>query len=233
MISVVVPAYNEAESIGPLLESLAVQSTRRTFEVIVVDNASTDTTSAVAKSYADRLVLKVLLELKRGRGAARAAGFAAAEGDIVLCTDADTVVPPNWVESLASELEKSGAVAITGTCRIEDCSPYANYVYNLLQPWHMRAHRWTFGHYFPIGSNCAIKKEAYIKAGGFSTDASDLEDVQIGFRLSRIGRISMITSVPVTTSGRRFQHGLIKGLLPYGAVFFKRFFLRQTSANRD
>ncbi len=232
-ISVVIPAYNEAEHIGALLQSLGQQTTQRAFEVIVVDNASTDDTAAAAEQYANQLTLKIITEPRRSRGAARAAGFAAATGDIILSTDADTTVPPNWIEHLASALEHSPAVAVSGTCQILDCSPRINRSFNWLQPQLMRLYRLVYRHYWLTGSNCAIRRAAYHQAGGFRADAADMDDIDLGFRLRRIGRIDMTTSVPVTTSGRRFQHGLVRGLWPYVSVFFRRFFLRQTAARRD
>ena len=233
MISVVVPAYNEAAHIGALLDSLTRQTTRRRFEVIVVDNASTDETAAVARRWADRLRLRVIAEPVRSRGAARAAGFAAAKGAIILSTDTDTTVPPQWVERLATAVEQPGVVAVTGTCRIEDCAPRTNRGFNLLQPWAMRVYRLVYGHYWLTGSNSALQRVAYERSGGYSADAVDLDDIELGFRLQHEGRIRMVSDVPVTTSGRRFRRGLLRGLWPYAAVFFRRFWFGQASASRD
>ena len=76
MLSIVIPAYNEASGISKTLDSILAQQYAEKFEVIVVDNNSTDTTAAIAKSYADRLDLKVLHEPQAGRGAARASLYA-------------------------------------------------------------------------------------------------------------------------------------------------------------
>ncbi len=233
LVTVVVPAYNEAQTIAKLLESLTQQTTQRPFEVIVVDNASTDTTAATARTFAGRLHLRVIVEPISGRGAARAAGFTAAEGDIVLSTDADTQVPPQWIERLTNILERSQAIAVTGTCRIEDCSPGINRRFNWLQPHLMRAYRLFFGHYWLTGANFAIKKSAYEQAGGFSPIAADLDDIDLGFRVHQAGRIIMVADIPVVTSGRRFTHGLFRGLLPYTNVFYRVFVLKQHSARRD
>jgi len=231
-VTVVIPAYNEAETIGMLLEALVHQVTKYTFEVIVVDNASTDQTAAAARKFDKQLHLKVITEPISGRGAARAAGFAVARGDIILSTDADTSVPPDWIERLVSTLEDSGAVAVAGTCRIEDCSLRINRQFNWLQPRLMVAYRVVFRHYWLTGSNFAIKAAAYHQSGGFSQKAADMDDIDLGFRVHRIGRIAMTPDVPVTTSGRRFKNGLLRGLSPYAAVFFRVFLLRQQSARR-
>ncbi len=233
-LSIVIPAYNESSHIGKLLASLADQVGSEAFEVVVVDNGSTDDTAAVARQSAGGLDLRVISEPRRGRGAARAAGFAAAKGEIILSTDADTAVPRNWIALRAKQLrENKTAVAITGTCHIEDCRPAINKRFNWLQPQMMRGYRLVFGHYWLTGSNFAIWREAYEQAGGFDPVSRDLDDIDLGFRVNKIGKIAMVTDAPVVTSGRRFQNGLIAGLLPYVSVFFRRFALRSRHASRD
>ncbi len=233
LVSVVVPARNEAEHIATLLESLTQQTFAGTLEVIVVDNNSTDQTAQVAAQFADRLNLRVVTEPVKGRGAARAAGFAAAAGSIILSTDADSVVPACWIQELVDGLRRSGAVAVTGTGRIEDCSPSVNNRFNWLQPLLMRGYRVVFGHYWLTGFNFAITRNAYQQSGGFRADAADLEDIDLGFRVRRIGRIVMLGNVPVTTSGRRYHHGLVSGLWAYVVIFFRRFALGSVTASRD
>src|SRR5436189_6378134 len=122
MISIVIPAYNEAEHIGRTLGSLAAQQFDQPFEVIVVDNNSTDNTAEVALQSKANLNLRVIKETHRGRGAARAAGFAAAQGDIICSADADSALPPHWLATITAPLLKDNTyIACAGTCKIEDC----------------------------------------------------------------------------------------------------------------
>ncbi|MBI3255845.1 MAG: glycosyltransferase [Candidatus Andersenbacteria bacterium] len=102
MISIVIPAYNEAQAISKTLASLVAQDFSGEFEVIVVDNNSSDGTAQVAKAFQDKLNLKVIHEPHQGRGAARAAGFAAAQSRIICSTDADTIVPSNWLTEITA-----------------------------------------------------------------------------------------------------------------------------------
>lgn len=83
-LSIVVPAYNEEQRIGACIRSLVHQETDRTYEVILVDNHSTDATLAVARVAAAGRHLRVVHESRHGRGAARRAGFEAALGQVVL-----------------------------------------------------------------------------------------------------------------------------------------------------
>lgn len=109
-LSVVIPAYNEEGRLGPSLvrikEYLAGQSYQS--EVLVVDNASTDRTSDVARSAG----VEVLEEPKRGKGAAVRTGMLAARGDYVLFSDADLSTPIEEVEGLVAALEAGHDIAI-------------------------------------------------------------------------------------------------------------------------
>lgn len=227
MISVVVPAYNEEKEITRCLESLARQKTGREFEVIVVDNASTDATAKAAKIFLDKLSLTIIFEKQKGRGAARAAGFKAARGEIILSTDADTIVPPDWVESLTSGLIQSGAAAVAGSMTVIDCGKIAAAVFNLVQPLTARVYRLLFGHYWPGGYNFAIYRDIYRRAGGFDSKLNAMEDTDLGFRVKKIGRIRFLPKVIVEFSGRRFDKRLIPGLIDYVAQFLNYYFGRE------
>ncbi len=98
--SVVVPAYNEGDLVGACVRALVDQSVpREQYEVIVVDDASTDGTAAIATGAgADR----VLAIEHGGAAAARNAGLAAAAGELVLFTDADCVPCHEWIEHMVS-----------------------------------------------------------------------------------------------------------------------------------
>src|SRR5579885_2506952 len=93
-ISLVIPAHNEESHLAACLDAVAAQ-TVRPFEVIVVDNNSSDATAEVARSYS---FVRVVREPRQGLAFARDAGFDAARGELIGRIDADTLLPPNWVE---------------------------------------------------------------------------------------------------------------------------------------
>lgn len=246
MISVVIPARNEESTLAATLDSLVAQQYEGSFEVVLVDNGSSDDTVRVAEAYMDRLSLRIVEEPVRGRGAARAAGFKIALGEIILSTDADTVVPPQWIDSLAGRLDRDNTiVAVTGTCIIADCRRRTNRLFNVLQPNFMRAYRIVFGHFWLTGNNFGVTREAYCTAGGFDPSLRDQEDMELGFRLQRVGRIRFFRQPAVLTSGRRYHDGLINGLLGYVKAFLCLFVLHiefsrdadsaveETDPNRD
>ncbi len=94
--SIVVPAYNEAGYLGCSLTSLQHQDFAGPYEIIVVDNNSTDDTAAVAASYG----VRVVHEPEQGVCAARQRGADVAIGEIIVSVDADTVYPPDWLSTI-------------------------------------------------------------------------------------------------------------------------------------
>ena len=221
MISVIIPAYNEEDNIAHCLDAFLGQTTKRDFEIVLVNNASTDKTAEIAERYKDKFNLNVVFDPIKGRGHARYVGFNNAKGEIIISSDSDAVVPENWIEELASALDREGsAVAVTGTCKIIDCDEKTNRRFNYFQPFVMKAYRLVFGYYWLNGFSFGIRKEAYIESGGFDSNLNAQEDIDLSFKVSRIGRIIFLPNVPIVFSGRRFKDGLVRGLLSYLKSFF-------------
>lgn len=111
-LSVVIPAYNEGERLGPTLEAVLAYLALRPdpSEVIVADDGSGDDTAAVAAAFATRGVRLVRLPENRGKGAALRAGVAASRGESVLLCDADLSTPIEDVERLEVMLATSEVV---------------------------------------------------------------------------------------------------------------------------
>lgn len=226
MISVVIPAFNEEERIGDCLAALARQQTKRPFEVIVVDNQSTDDTGDVVRGFMNELTITLAHEPLKCRGAARRTGFAIATGDMIFSTDADTVVPNDWIETLATALEQNGGiVAVTGHSVITDCSRFINAMHNVFTPLFMRTFRIFFGHYWLSGFNFAITRKAYEEAGGFDRSADAHDDLDLARRVSTFGTIRYVPTMPVTVSGRRFKQGFLRGIIIYPKTFIEKFWL--------
>src|SRR6266567_2953645 len=92
-ISVVIPVYNEEKYLGKCLDSLMRQNVKAD-EIIVVDNNSTDNSVAIAKKYP----IRVVFEKTQGMIPARNHGFNEARYEIIARTDADTILPVNWIK---------------------------------------------------------------------------------------------------------------------------------------
>jgi glycosyltransferase involved in cell wall biosynthesis len=114
--SVVIATYNRAGDLRDTLVSLSQLSTSSRWEVLVVDNNSTDDTRAVVEELASSYptALKYLLEKEQGRSAALNTGFRAAEGDIILTTDDDVRVEPDWLVRAVSALNRFECAYVGG-----------------------------------------------------------------------------------------------------------------------
>ena len=104
-LSFVIPAHNEEVNIGECLSSILreLEGKPYTVEIIVVNNASTDNTGRIARRFPG---VRVVDEPRKGLVIARQAGLTRATGDLVANVDADTRIPPGWIEKVLAEFEK-------------------------------------------------------------------------------------------------------------------------------
>ncbi|MEO3988309.1 glycosyltransferase family 2 protein [Pseudocitrobacter cyperus] len=116
-VSIIIPAYNSAEFIHILLDSLLKQ-TIKDFEVIVVDDGSRDATSAVVSKYGsdDQLNLKLIQQVNAGVSAARNAGFDHAQGEFCIFIDSDDHVAPDFLENLLTRQAETQADVVYCGC---------------------------------------------------------------------------------------------------------------------
>lgn len=178
-ISVIIPVYNDAELLGVALDALARQ-TRRPDEVIVVDNACTDTSARVARSAGAR----VIFEPQRGIPAATRAGFDAAVGNILARIDADSVPAPDWLEQIETSFAKYPEVsAVTGSAEFYGGTAFTRWFgrscYLAGYFWSME---YVLGHAPLFGSNYALRADAWQAVR--STTHSDRRDIHDDLDLS-------------------------------------------------
>lgn len=206
-ISVVIPAYNEEKLISKTLDSLVNQNIDENFEVIVVDNNSTDKTVEIVKNFSNKLTnLKIVKQSKQGIAPSRNKGFETARGEIVASTDSDEILPENWLRVITKTLRSDDrVVACFGPYLYYDKSWLFNrltlivfYVSDFMQMI-------LGGVYGLRGGNCAFKKDAWKIVGGFNEELNILEDVEIALRLKKIGKIVYLPNLPTKTTYRRFE----------------------------
>jgi glycosyltransferase involved in cell wall biosynthesis len=117
LVSIIIPAFNSEATIRRCLESILHQSYTN-YELIIVDNYSKDNTNLIIKEYVPKFSrIKFLAEHKKGRGAARYKGEINASGDVILMTDADCIVPVDWIEEMIKPIIEDGEVAVQGIKR--------------------------------------------------------------------------------------------------------------------
>ena len=203
-VSVVVPAHNEETLLACCLDALLAQDYPGVIEITVVDNASTDRTAEVARGRG----VDVVYEPRRDYCRALIRGFDAARGDIIALTDADTVVPPDWISCLVRGYQ-DGVVAVGGNVVFER----PNWKGWLLAKVFVPAFNWLDRHdpHGPHlwGSNFSVRRDAFERIGGWNSDYSLEVDSEISERLRRIGRVRVLASVKVRTSSRRWNQALL------------------------
>ena len=114
--SIIIPTYNRADELRETLASMARLKPAGDWEVIVADNNSRDHTKIVAEETAKTfpVALRYLFEPEQGRSAALNAGIRAARGQIIVTTDDDVRVEPNWLDAAAGALDALGCDYVAG-----------------------------------------------------------------------------------------------------------------------
>ncbi|QMU98128.1 glycosyltransferase family 2 protein [Microbacterium esteraromaticum] len=204
-LSVVIPVRNDAELLARCLSALRPQ-TRPADEVIVVDNASSDASAAVAADGGAR----VLSCPEPGIPAAAAAGYDAAGGDLILRLDADCIPPRTWIQDTERLLSRSpGMVAATGWARFVDGPGALRWTVDLYLGAYTIAAWTALGHRPLFGSNMALRADAWraVRTEVHRHDAETHDDLDLSFHLGRIGAIGRLTGVRMGISMRPLRPG--------------------------
>lgn len=181
-VSVVIPAYNAAATIGACVRAVCAQAYEGAFELIVVDDGSTDGTAAVARAAG-----ATVITTPRGRpAAARNAGLRAARGAIVCFTDADCTPRPGWLRELAAPFADPAVVACKGSYATRQTALVARFVqleyedkYDLLRRQQTIDFIDTY--------SAAYRRAVLLGHGGFDERFDYLEDQELSFRLAARG----------------------------------------------
>lgn len=204
-ISVVVPAYNESAFIKSCITHLRNQTCDFPYEIIVVDNNSSDNTAQKAREEG----VIVLEETRKGVANARETGFRYAKGQIIASTDADTRVPATWLENINKRMEDKTVAGVMGTFLFYDRGWIWNTLAKIITPCIMGID-WLLGkggNHF-LGMNFAVRKDIFEKSGGFTKDLQYGEDIDLGKKVKKIGKIIYVKELRVQTHSRRYQPNL-------------------------
>lgn len=210
-VSVIVPALNEERCLPHLLNSLAAQDYAGWYEVVVVDNGSSDGTADVARQLGARVVPCS----RKGVVFARQAGFDAAQGDIIAHADADNIVPTDWLSRIAHHFaEHPKDVAVCGVVAYLK-EPLWHYPLSLFSRLLNSIHYAVLHRPFSIlAANFAFRREALAEAGGYNTDLPQFGDEQdLLDRMARVGHVALDTTLVVKTSSRRFKGRLFQSVI--------------------
>lgn len=226
-LSVVIPAYNEEKYIGGCLESIIDKAGVDIYEIIVVDNASTDRTADVAKSFKG---VRVVKEKRKGLTRARQAGLLAAKGDLVAYIDADTHVKDGWLHKVKKEFEKNPRlVCLSAPYSLYDVSKWKRVL--VWSYWNLLAYP-TYRllmKYMVLGANFVARRSVLMKIGGFDATIEFYgEDTDIARRLHRVGKVKFLRKSLVTSSARRMEaEGWLRIGLKYTTNFISEILLHR------
>lgn len=221
-LSVIIPALNEEQCIQQLLDSFRRQ-TRNDFEVIIVDNGSSDKTLGIVSEEIKKgfFQLRLLEEPQIGIGYTRKRGMdkAAKCGTPYLAgTDADTIVPSEWVASIMKTFEETdadlllGAKALLWSAKAE----YIPSIRYLKETWSIYEEIFKVFGNKPRGVNFAVTNSMYKKVGGMPQPMNDQgrpiggEDVQFAKQIEEAGGLIENLKMNVITSPRRYLQALIE-----------------------
>jgi len=195
MISFIVPAHNEQAWIGRCVSAIraAMDLVGEPYEILVVDDASTDSTATMAQQHGAH----VIRVEHRHISATRNAGARQARGDILFFVDADTLVNAQLIQSALRSI-RAGAVGGGCVPRFEGRTPL----------WWKLAYPFVVGIVrllrLPGGACQFCTRSAFTATGGFSEDHYAAEDALFVKSLKRHGRF-VVLAEPVVTSGRNLR----------------------------
>lgn len=173
-VSVVIAARDEEQHLAACLESTLNQSSgRQSFEVVVVNDHSTDRTEMICQEFASRYANLSYLNARedsqlRGKTNALDQGIEEAKGEIILITDADCTVPSTWVEWTANRYGKS--VGIVGGLTLQKAETWFEGIQSLDWAYLLGLAASTMSLRIPlstIGNNLSFRKSAYKDVGGY------------------------------------------------------------------
>jgi hypothetical protein len=211
--SVVIPTHNRAPLLDRVLASFAEQTADSSvFEVIVVDDGSTDETPTVHEKYVQRLNVRYVPIAKAGSAAAKNIGIGEARGRIVVLADDDDTADPQLVaEHLDVHWKNAGKVAALGyatwdpAVRVTDLLHFVTDVGQFLSAYPgLRDGEVLDFHHFWSG-RISLERELLLASGGFNEQMVALEDVELGYRLEAMGLRIVFTPRAVNYMLRTFD----------------------------
>lgn len=195
-VSVIIPAYNAAATLGETLESLRSQ-TWTDWEAIVIDDGSQDATGAVAEGLGDQRI-RVLRYENAGQAIARNRGLAVAAGELVAFLDADDWWTPTALADRVAALRANPAAvaAYSWTDYVDDRN-------RLLHPGFRDRHSGPVfaallaNNFIENGSNPLVRRSALAQVGGFDSRFIPAEDWDLWLRLAKFGEFVLIPAAQV------------------------------------
>lgn len=188
LFSIIVPVYNRIDEVHDLLASLAIQTDKH-FEIILVEDGSTEPCEQVAKEYSDKLNLQYHFKSNEGRSIARNYGINRANGDYFIFVDSDCVLPPEYISELRKALTTNYSDCFGGPDAAHDSftdiQKAINYsMTSFLTTGGIRGGKVQLEKFVPRTFNMGFSKEVFNNVGGFREMFSEDIDMSTRIRLA-------------------------------------------------
>ena len=184
--SIIIPVYNRPQEVDELLESL-IHQTFNDFEVVVVEDGSTEKCDAVCQKYADKLPVNYYFKPNSGPGPSRNYGAERSQGEYLIILDSDVIVPDNYLETIRQELDREPCDAFGGPDRahpsftpIQKAINYA--MTSFFTTGGIRGGKQKLDKFYPRSFNLGIKKSVFEALGGFAPMRYG-EDIDLSTRI--------------------------------------------------
>jgi len=218
--SIIIPLYNRPQEIKELLETLALQ-TYKQFEVLVIEDGSTDDAEEVVKSFSNQLDIRYFVKPNSGQGFSRNFGFERAKGDYFVIFDSDCLIPKNYLQAVNDSLTANWLDAYGGP---DDAHPSFTPVqkaisYAMTSPFTTggtRGSKKGIGQFHPRSFNMGLSRKAWEKAGGYVITRLG-EDIEFAIRINSLGfKIGLIPDAKVYHKRRTDFYKFYKQLHFFG-----------------
>lgn len=178
-VSVILPVFNEERYLKKTLEYLRGNDyPEDRFEIVVVDNGSTDASFEIAQQYADRAVRLVDVNV----GAVRNHGVEISRGDYIAFLDSDCLVPTDWIRKGVTRLNRQPSPILGGTLYLRDDPAWIE------KYWLLDSQGCEVSQRDLLGSCIFIDRKSFLEVGGFNTHVTSGEDTMLSRALKAHGR---------------------------------------------
>ncbi|WP_067035794.1 glycosyltransferase [Allomuricauda sp. CP2A] len=189
--SIIVPVYNRPEEIRELLESLVHQDFAAPFEVVIVEDGSSESSEDIVKKFQGQLQISYYYKENSGPGDSRNYGMQKAQGNYFIILDSDCILPQQYLTEVNKELNQAFVHCFGGPDAADssftDVQKAINYVMtSFFTTGGIRGGEKSVGKFQPRSFNMGISKEAFEKAGGFGRIHPG-EDPDLTFRIWKAG----------------------------------------------
>lgn len=191
-VSVIIPVYNGEKIISECINSLKKQTFREKYEIIIVDDGSTDNTAKIVKKIKGVVFLK---QKHKGPAVARNFGAKKVRSEILLFTDADCIVEKDWIKQMIEPFKKKEIIGVQGSYKTKQKSVVARFAQLEIEERYERMKSKKYIDF--IGSYSAgYRKNIFLKSGGFdeSFPMASGEDPELSFKLAESGHKMVFTT---------------------------------------